>query len=418
MASGNTKFDSRNNCNAIIETASNTLIVGCKGTVIPNSVTTIGSEAFAYCRGLTSITIPNSVTTIDYGAFSGCTGLASITIPNSVTSIGESAFALSGITSIDIPNSVKIISPGAFMDCNELTSVTIGDGVTDIGFGAFFQCTNLARIDIPNSVTYIGDMAFQNCFGMTSLTIGNSVTTIGESAFNYCIGLTSLAIPNSVTNIGYGAFSDCIELKEVYSYSSNPSLITMGDGVFCVFSSGQGNYSGRTLYVPAGSLTAYQADSSWSSFFGTIVEMDPVLVSSIKLNVTSAELNEGEALQLTATVLPEDASDKSVIWASSNPNVATVDDNGLVTAMGVGTATVTAVTTDGSNLSASCAVTVKNPSIGDVNGDGMVNIADVTSLIDILISGAIAPISADVNGNGVVNIADVTELIDMLLNGN
>ena len=92
VQSGNTKYDSRNNCNAIIEKASNTLIAGCKNTIIPNSVTSIGNSAFEGCSGLTSITIPNSVTSIDGFVFRDCSGLTSVTIPNSVTSIGDCAF--------------------------------------------------------------------------------------------------------------------------------------------------------------------------------------------------------------------------------------------------------------------------------------------------------------------------------------
>ena len=144
VGSGNTKYDSRDNCNAIIETKSNTLIAGCKNTNIPNSVTSIGYAAFYYCIGLTSITIPNSVTSIGEYAFASCFGLTSITIPNSVTSIGNYAFAW----------------------CNGLTSITI-----------------------PNSVTSIGEWAFASCSGLTSITIPNSVTSIGEGAFSYCSGL-------------------------------------------------------------------------------------------------------------------------------------------------------------------------------------------------------------------------------------
>ncbi|MBR5859761.1 MAG: leucine-rich repeat domain-containing protein, partial [Bacteroidaceae bacterium] len=104
---GNTKYDSRENCNAIIETESNTLIAGFKSTAIPNSVTTIGSFAFSDCSGLTDITIPNSVTAIGNYAFNDCSDLISITIPKSVKSIGKDAFyKCSSLTSIIIPNSV------------------------------------------------------------------------------------------------------------------------------------------------------------------------------------------------------------------------------------------------------------------------------------------------------------------------
>ena len=126
VASGNNKYDSRDNCNAIIETASNTLVAGCKNTTIPNSVASIGSYAFSSCSGLTSITIPNSVTSISNNAFSSCSGLTSITIPNSVTSIGSSAFlGCYGLTSITIGKNVTSIGQNAFMDSWSITSVTV-----------------------------------------------------------------------------------------------------------------------------------------------------------------------------------------------------------------------------------------------------------------------------------------------------
>ena len=125
VESGNTVYDSRENCNAIIKTATNTLIAGCQSTTIPNSVTRIGDLAFLGCSSLTSITIPNSVTWIGEYAFCGCSSLTSITIPNSVTSIRDDAFkGCSSLTSITIPNSVTSIRHYAFQSCTSLTSIT------------------------------------------------------------------------------------------------------------------------------------------------------------------------------------------------------------------------------------------------------------------------------------------------------
>ena len=177
VADGNTTYHAAGNC--LIETASKTLILGCKNSVIPTdgSVTSIGSYAFYGCTGLTSITIPNSVTSIgEERAFYGCTGLTSITIPNSVTSIGYEAFSgCTSLTSISIPNSVTSIGEYAFCFCTSLTSISIPESVTSIDGSAFSSCTGLTSISIPNSVTSIGYGAFSSCTGLTSITFAGTV---------------------------------------------------------------------------------------------------------------------------------------------------------------------------------------------------------------------------------------------------
>ena len=230
VSGNNVTYDSRDNCNAIIETSTNTLVAGCKNTIIPNSVTSIGESAFEGCSGLTSLTIPNSVISIGEDAFRGCSGLTSLTIPNSVTSIGGFAFSnCSGLTSVTIGNSVTSIGVCAFDGCSGLTSVTIGNSVTSIGGSAFKGCSGLTSLTIPNSVISIGEDAFRGCSGLTSVTIGNSVTSIGGFAFRGCSGLTSVTIPNSVTSIGKSAFSNCSGLTSV---TIGNSVKSIGDCAF------------------------------------------------------------------------------------------------------------------------------------------------------------------------------------------
>ena len=290
VESGNTVYDSRENCNAIIETASNTLIAGCQNTIIPNSVTSIGEYAFYACHPLTSITIPNSVMSIGDYAFQYCSSLTSINIPNSVTSIGRGAFdACHPLTSITIPNSVTSIGDYAFSGCYSLTSITIPNSVTSIGHSAFSGCSSLTSMVvesgnstydsrencnaiietasntliagcqntiIPNNVISIGDGAFNWCGSLTSVTIPNSVTSIGEQAFCGC-SFTSVTIPNSVTSIGIHAFAECTSLDSVTCLAMTPPAL--GSSVFS-------NCKQSTLLVPCESLSNYQAHEQWGQF--------------------------------------------------------------------------------------------------------------------------------------------------------
>ncbi len=156
--------------------------------VIPSSanglpVTSIGDRAFLGA-GLTSVTIPNSVTSIGYEAFAGCAGLTNVTIPNSVITIGEVAFSGAGLTSVTIPNSVA-----------------------NIGGYAFYGCTRLTSVTIPNGITNIGEETFTECDSLVNVTIGTNVTSIGDGAFSYCGKLTGVYFQGNAPSFRSGVFS-------------------------------------------------------------------------------------------------------------------------------------------------------------------------------------------------------------------
>ncbi len=535
----NPVYDSRNGCNAIIETASNTLISGCKNTIIPNSISTIGRAAFANCRDLSNIIIPDSVTTIDDLAFWSDHNLTSITIPNSVTSIGFGAFGSCGLKGVLIPSSVVSIGEEAFTYCSNLTRIIVEDGnsfydsrnncnaIIETSSNTLIRgCLNTV---IPYSVVKIGESAFDNC-AFSNILIPQSVTAIERHAFLNCGSLKSITIPTSVTSIDSDAFPNNSGLKTVYVYGSGEWLagslpqnskikelyigsdITSVNGmgvnptnIYCfglippACNDGSFTAYAGELHVPASSLASYFTASYWCNF-PTIIG-DVVVPESINIYPDTLELFIGEQEDLVATMIPNCSYSYNINWMTSNSDIAIINNgqvsavsegecdlfascfdlvsschlivksttisiyldkqdvqilpnhivklkpssssailpelivsscdptvavarimNGEVQVVGIkeGNTTITVGSADGTAIPATCLVTVYTEP-GDLNSDGFVNISDVTSLINYLLSDDDSQISvknADVNGDNIINISDVTTLINNLLRSN
>ena len=267
----NTHYDSRNNCNAIIDTRTNQLIVGCKNTVVPNTVTSIGYMAFGDCRNLTSINLPNSIQSIGANAFESCISLGSITLPNSLTSIGNEAFVA----------------------CNALSSVTIPSSVTNIGLNPFSYCTSLAHINVEsgnprydsrdNCDAIIETSTNQLILGTPNTMIPNTVTSIAEKAFSGYNNLISITVPRNVTTIGDYAFSGNHNLRSISVLAETPP--TLGAEPFRFLDKNL-----IAIHVPCELTSTYQSASGWSEF-PIFQERTPYY-----LTATTANPNMGDAV--------------------------------------------------------------------------------------------------------------------------
>lgn len=266
---GNTTYDSRNNCNAIIETKSNKLIKGFNTSTIPDGVTSIKNNAFEYCRELQTITIPNSVNEIGDYAFQYCSGLTSVNLSNTIKRIGYETFSnCKNLTSITIPESVIEIEYGAFRGCNSLTSFHVPESVTLIEEGLFLGCQNLATITVAEGNTVYDSRNECNAIintannrlivGCSSTVIPDSIISIGMGAFNANKGLTNISIPAKMSRIDAHAFDACNNLEYIISYAITPPVC------------GNYTFSGvdKTIpvYVPESSISAYQSANHWKDF--------------------------------------------------------------------------------------------------------------------------------------------------------
>ena len=353
------------------------------GKGIHYQVTSIGENAFVYCRGLTSVAIPSSVTSIGVEAFYYCEGLTSVEFPSSLTSIGRNAFySCVGLTSINLPSKLTSLDSNAFGGCTGLTSIKIPSSVTKITSLAFAACSNLNSIvvesgnsiyDSRNNCNAIIEKASNTLIvGCKNTKIPSGVTSIGYGAFAGCSGLTSIAIPSSVTSFGEFAFSNCSGLTSITSSITD------------VFKTGRNAFSGcdnATLYVPKGLVGAYQSTADWNSI-EKIEEMPGITLAMACNNKGKVTVNGG--VQFT-----NDMGEVSVYDGTDNTFVFTPEENceleqvlidGLDVTLSVKNNQLTSKIHNNSKM-----IITFSKTGYDVNGDGAVDISDVVKLVNFIL---------------------------------
>jgi len=267
VEAGNPVYSSPKNCNAIILTAENKLVQGCKTTVIPEGVECIGGYAFNGFSELKTIKLPSSLKAIEYRAFEEC-GLTSIVIPKGVTDLSQGAFhTCADLTSVRLESGSTVYSSPAGSNAIVETATgtllvgcqttIIPKNVKIIAPNTFAGQTAITKLTIPNGVEEIGDAAFQEC-NFETIVLPHSVKSVENAIFQMCAQLKTAYIGNGLERIMSGVFRNCNQFTDFYLAATK---VPMSVGSFALPTNRV-----VTLHVPAESVEAYQQDRNWSVF--------------------------------------------------------------------------------------------------------------------------------------------------------
>lgn len=417
--------------------------------IIPGTVTYLGATY--------------TVTGIGAKAFYNSFYLKSVDMPNTITYIGESAFFVSAVEKLVIPNSVTTIGPYAFYHCANLSSLILGESLESIGDYALYNNDKLESLVIPNSVRTIGQFAFESCVGLKYLVLGNSLTYIGQCAFYNCPLRAIVSLVVTPPSLGYYVFHNSHNSATLYVPIASESLYkSFNAGEWKEFTNIVGLFdfeNNGICYAKTGTSTA-TAVYGFRILDGELSIPRAVVDNGTTYRVTAIGDDAFASIDgITSVTIPSTVKTIGETAFYACPNLQSVEIGSGVTSIGslafadcpMLTDVTCLATTPPTMADSDCfdpsydtaTLHVPNASLnayktanwwklfssivgldtfarGDVNGDENVNIADVTALIDYLLSGNAAGVNvgaADCNQDETVNIADVTALIDYLLSG-
>lgn len=323
VALGNSQYDSRNNCNAVIDKAQNVLVAGCKTTTIPNTVTAIGDYAFYQCE-LTDVVIPDNVEEIANHAFAFCPLLNTIVIGKGVKKIEDEI--LLGCNNL---KSISVVSANLYYDsrnnCNAIIETSTSKLVA--------ACTTTV---IPTSVKEIDDWVFYALDNICSIEIPASVDKIGEYAFAYMDKLRTISIGRNAKVLCNNSFTGSNNLRAIHSFIISPEGID--ESVFRSSYTGHPDsiYNSATLYVPIGTKMKYQITEGWKKFKKIVEVADD---ATIEGTIFTANTIEGIELTFVVTdvnkktceLIASPTTIKGKVTIPSNPNGYTVTGIGQYT---------------------------------------------------------------------------------------
>lgn len=325
-------------------------IYALKNLNICENVKVIDKYMFSYCKGLEEVNLPDNITSVNLWGFRGCTSLKSVRLSEKLSQVGDYGFAeCSSLDNVTFPTSMTSVASNSFSDCTALRKLDLGQNLLIIGPSAFENDKALEGIEIPSTLYGLGVASFKNCTSLPYVEV-KSISSVGKEAFMGCTGLKWISLSDKTTSLGENSFAGCNNIAYVKSYATTApeGLVNFPSEVV----------TNGTLFVPEGYEDDYTYSATWEDWMNIKPLTENVLVSSITLSQTEANMKATETLPLSATVGSENAVNKSLIWKSSNEAIATVSAEGVITANAVGNATITAIAADGSGVKATCDITV------------------------------------------------------------
>lgn len=446
---------------------------GLEEVYLPDNIESVGLWGFRGCTSLKKVRFSEKLSQVsDYG-FSECSSLDNVVFPESMTSIADNSFSnCTSLKNLDLGSKLMIIGPAAFKNDTALEGVEIPETLYGLGVEAFANCTSLPNITIK-AISSVGKQAFQGCSGLQWVSLSDKTTSLGEDSFKDCTGIKYVKSYAEFPPEGLVNFSDDVVANgtlfvpessiDYYKYSPTwenwYSIRPISDNILVSsVALDITEYSFKALETVQLTATVGAEDATdkniiWRSAdesiatvneFGLVTAMSvgdvtiaaiaadgsgvkaecqitvlPTMVESIALSSDVNTLKKGRDLELDATVLPTTATNPKIDWSTSNAAIATVDNNGLVTALTAGNVEIVATASDGSGVSTKFTLSVIPPTKGDSNDNDEVTITDAVNTANYAVGNDVENFcfeAADVNEDNKITLADASGTVTEVLN--